>query len=423
MRHSAIFRNCSNTSRGEIVQRSIQVTILLLANVLRDRDAHAVRGWRREGLNKEARSKETHFNSVGRLGQRFHYEDIGLTDLLPSRLHRVSELQWHECWLQQLRSEKKSSHTIRAYDVAARTFSTTSLPGDGTLAWDDSSRMPVRDFHQFADPNNGRMDAWMNGLGELKPSTINAKIAALTHLLKWLGHVVPEWIQRPTRSKSLPKTLGRRELERLRIAVSESEDPLATPVSTLMLDTGLRVSELCALDIDDIDKEDLSALVIGGKGEKDRTVLFTKKSVDVLESWEPIRRSRIRGSQDAGLRAVFVSSRGRRINPRSIQKMMDRLADAADIPKSRLSPHTLRHTFATGLLERGADLVTIQRLLGHSSIATTRIYLEIGDQTLREIYHRAQRSPPSADFEQDASEESDGQNKVYSQSERIPTNL
>ena len=369
------------------------------------------------------RSKERLFGSVGRLGQRFHPEDVGLYDTLPSRLHRIAELQWHECWLQQLRSEKKSTHTIRAYDVAARTFSTTSLPGDGTLVWDDSSRMRVRDFHNFADPNNGRMDAWMNGLGELKPATINAKIAALTHLLKWLGHIVPDWIQRPSRSKSLPKTLGRRELERLRKAVSESEDPLAMPVSTLILDTGLRVSELCALDIDDIDKEDLSALVIGGKGEKDRTVLFTKNSVDVLESWEPIRESRIRESQDAGLRAMFVSSRGRRVNPRSIQKMMDRLADAADIPKSRLSPHTLRHTFATGLLERGADLVTIQRLLGHSSIATTRVYLEIGDQTLREIYHRAQRSPPSAELNSDENEEGGAQDMEEKWTGRIPTEL
>ena len=423
MIHSAIFGYYPNASQGAIAQRSIQVTIRLLADVLRDRDAHAVRGWRREGLNKEGGSKEALFDSVGRLGQRFHSEDVGLSDSLPSRLHRISQLQWHECWLQQLRSEKKSSHTIRAYDVAARTFSTTSLPGDGTLVWDESARMSVRDFHLFADPNNGRMDAWMNGLGDLKPTTINAKIAALTHLLKWLGHIVPDWIQRPSRSRSLPKTLGRRELERLRIAVSESEDPLAMPVSTLMLDTGLRVSELCALDIDDIDKEDLSALVIGGKGEKDRTVLFTKNSVDVLESWEPIRESRIRESQDVGLRAMFVSSRGRRINPRSIQKMMDRLADASDIPKSRLSPHTLRHTFATGLLERGADLVTIQRLLGHSSIATTRVYLEIGDQTLREIYHRAQRSPPLAGLESDANGEGENQNKEFEETERIPTEL
>ena len=381
--------------------------IRLVAFVLRDRDAHAVRGWRRDGLTGEGGRKEIDNPLSGRFGRRFDSDEIGLEDSLPSRLNRLAELKWHDCWMQQLRSEKKSSHTIRAYDVAARSFSTTSLPGEGNLDWEETSDIPVRSFHSFVDPNNGRMDAWMNSLGELKPSTINAKIAALTHLLKWLGHTIPDWIQRPSRSRSLPKTLGRRELARLRKAVSESEDPLAMPVSTLMLDTGLRVSELCALDIDDIDKEDLSALVIGGKGEKDRTVLFTQSSVEVLESWEPIRERRLRGGHDRGLRAVFVSSRGRRINPRSIQKMMDRLADSADIPRTRLSPHTLRHTFATGLLERGADLVTIQRLLGHSSIATTRVYLEIGDQTLREIYHRAQNLPENTDSPEQAISDSE----------------
>ncbi len=202
-------------------------------------------------------------------------------------------------------------------------------------------------------------------------------------------------------------------------ALRESEDPLAMPISTLMLDTGLRVSELCSLDIDDVDKEDLSALVIGVKGEKDRTVLFTESTVDVLESWEPIREGRIESGPDDRLRAVFVSSRGRRVNPRSVQKIMDRLADQADIPRSRLSPHTLRHTFATGLLERGADLVTIQRLLGHSSIATTRVYLEIGDQTLREIYHRAQRSPRIMDEIDEVKGESDS---VPTMNQSAPSN-
>jgi site-specific recombinase XerD len=370
-------------------------------------------------LSVEGKQGEFGSHLAGRMGRRFSPEEIGLDESLPSRLGRISQLPWHDCWIQQLRSEKKSSHTIRAYEVAARSFSITSLPGEDTSNWNEIESLSVSQFHSMGDPNNGRLDAWMNSLGELKPSTINAKIAAVTHLLKWLGYAIPDWIQRPSRSRSLPKTLGKGELRRLMRALRESEDPLAMPISTLMLDTGLRVSELCSLDIDDVDKEDLSALVIGGKGEKDRTVLFTESTVDVLESWEPIREGRIESGPDDRLRAVFVSSRGRRVNPRSVQKIMDRLADQADIPRSRLSPHTLRHTFATGLLERGADLVTIQRLLGHSSIATTRVYLEIGDQTLREIYHRAQRSPRIMDEIDEVKGESDS---VPTMNQSAPSN-
>tara|TARA_Y100000588_G_C13959472_1_gene798074 strand:- start:613 stop:852 length:240 start_codon:yes stop_codon:yes gene_type:complete len=79
--------------------------------------------------------------------------------------------------------------------------------------------------------------------------------------------------------------------------------------------------------------------------------------------------------------------------------MMDKLADEAEIPRSRLSPHTLRHNFATGLLERGADIVSIQRLMGHADISTTRIYLDITDQTLREVYRRAQETDIFSDID------------------------
>jgi len=316
---------------------------------------------------------------------------------------RLAALPWFECWAGQLRTEKKSKHTIRAYTVAARDFSTTVLPGEEYQSWEEAQIIPVRVYHERSDPSTGRVDAWLNSLGELRPATINARIAAVSHLLKWLGYTIPEWVQRPARRRPLPRPLGRSEVLKVRSAALRMEDPLAHPIVTTMLETGLRISELCNLDIDDVDHEDLSALVIGGKGEKDRTVLFTKKTTEAIEAWNPIRamRSKMLENEDSE-RALFLSSRGNRINPRSIQKLIDRLADEAEIPRTRLSPHTLRHTFATGLLERGADLVTIQRLLGHASIATTRVYLEISDQTLREIYHRAQRLPELEEFEIDS---------------------
>ena len=129
------------------------------------------------------------------------------------------------------------------------------------------------------------------------------------------------------------------------------------------------------------------------KSGKDRLVLFTESTVSRIQAWLPIRESR---NSDAEI--LLVTKSGTPLQSRTVQRLMDRLADEAEIPRGRLTPHVLRHNFATGLLERGADLVSIQRLLGHASIATTRVYLEISDQTLREIYKRAQ----SIDIEEDS---------------------
>ena len=330
------------------------------------------------------------------------------TKNLPQRLQRLALLPWFECWSQQLKTEKKSEHTIRSYVVAAKTFTTTPLPNEEIISWNEIKEIQVSELFNRSNPNNGRIDSWLNTIGDLRPATINARIAAITHLLKWMGYTIPEWIQRPARSRSLPRTLGKNDLQKVRLAAMRSEDPIAFPVITMMLDTGLRCSEICNLDLDDVDLEDLSALVIGGKGEKDRTVLFTNATLDALDAWRPIRNARLKNcTREKDQRSLFFSSRSRRLNPRSVQKLLDRIADASDIPRTRLSPHVLRHSFATGLLERGADLVTIQRLLGHANISTTRVYLEIGDQTLREIYHRAQSSISIAELESENSEKTE----------------
>ena len=326
------------------------------------------------------------------------------TKNLPQRLQRLALLPWFECWSQQLKTEKKSEHTIRSYVVAAKTFTITPLPNEKISSWNEIKEIQVSELFRRINPDNGRIDSWLNTIGDLRPATINARIAAITHLLKWMGYAIPEWIQRPARSRTLPRTLGKNDLQKVRLAAIRSEDPIAFPIITMMLDTGLRCSEICNLDLDDVDLEDLSALVIGGKGEKDRTVLFTNATSDALDAWRPIRNARLKNcTREKDLRSLFFSSRSRRLNPRSVQKLLDRIADASDIPRTRLSPHVLRHSFATGLLERGADLVTIQRLLGHANISTTRVYLEIGDQTLREIYHRAQSSPSIAELESEYS--------------------
>ena len=326
------------------------------------------------------------------------------TKNLPQRLQRLALLPWFECWSQQLKTEKKSEHTIRSYVVAAKTFTITHLPNEKISSWNEIKEIQVSELFRRINPDNGRIDSWLNTIGDLRPATINARIAAITHLLKWMGYAIPEWIQRPARSRTLPRTLGKNDLQKVRLAAIRSEDPIAFPIITMMLDTGLRCSEICNLDLDDVDLEDLSALVIGGKGEKDRTVLFTNATSDALDAWRPIRNARLKNcTREKDLRSLFFSSRSRRLNPRSVQKLLDRIADASDIPRTRLSPHVLRHSFATGLLERGADLVTIQRLLGHANISTTRVYLEIGDQTLREIYHRAQSSPSIAELESEYS--------------------
>jgi site-specific recombinase XerD len=327
--------------------------------------------------------------------ERFSDALVGHGLQLPSRLARLANLPLLDSYAQHLAAEKKSRHTSRAYAIAARKFIAATLPGESEPSKEEVEEFTVQEALERLDPNNGRFDLWLQSLSHLRASTVNARIAAASHLLKWLGLSVPDWVVRPARSKRLPRVLNRDELRKLLVAAQQSENPLAEVVVILLLESGLRVSELCNLNTLDVDMEDQSAQVWSGKGDKDRRVLFSLRSKEALGKWTLYREA-------LGLRneeALFVNGRGSRVTSRNLQKMMDSLGDSAGIPRTRLSPHVLRHNFATGLLERGADLVSIQRLMGHSNIASTRIYLEISDQTLREVYRRAQETDLFEDIE------------------------
>ena len=322
----------------------------------------------------------------GQQNHRFDDSIVGHPPTVPSRVQRLASLPWLESWMQQLKSENKSEHTVRSYLISAKGLASATLAGEPELSDSAIEHMNVQIMHNRIDPNNGRIDVWVQSLSNLAPSTVHARLAGATHLLKWLGYHMPDHIVRPKKGKHLPRPLEPDELARLREGARISENPLANVVVTVLLQTGLRVSELCALDDRDVNVHTLSARVSSGKGDKDRIVMFSQPGADVIGCWRRHRNGRRTCDHDAFL----VNSRGNRLTSRNVQKLMDKLADDSDIPRPRLSPHTLRHNFATGLLNGGADIVSIQKLMGHTNITATRVYLDITDPTLREVYNRAQ---------------------------------
>ncbi|HEU5193282.1 MAG TPA: tyrosine recombinase XerC [Methylomirabilota bacterium] len=147
----------------------------------------------------------------------------------------------------------------------------------------------------------------------------------------------------------------------------------------LLYASGLRVSELAGLDLDDVDRGERTVRVLG-KGSKERIVPYGGAASRALESWLG-ERGEARGP-------LFTNARGGRLTVRSVHTIVRRSARAAGITR-RVSPHTLRHTFATHLLEGGADLRAIQELLGHSRLSTTQRYTHVGAEQLMKVYDRA----------------------------------
>lgn len=151
-------------------------------------------------------------------------------------------------------------------------------------------------------------------------------------------------------------------------------------VLELLYATGIRVSELCALDVDDVD-DHRRTLRVMGKGRKERTVPYGLPAASALDDWRAARAGLLSAASGA---ALFLGARGGRLDPRTVRSAVHRLAREAGVPD--LAPHGLRHTAATHVLEGGADLRSVQELLGHASLATTQRYTHVSVERLRATF-------------------------------------
>lgn len=167
---------------------------------------------------------------------------------------------------------------------------------------------------------------------------------------------------------------------------ADDGSPLGTrdrAIVELLYGTGIRVSELCSLDCRSVDRRERT-IRVRGKGDRERTVPYGGPAAAALDEWWECRGAVV---GDAGESALFVGARGARIDPRVVRTVVQRLSRQAGVPP--IAPHALRHTAATHVLEGGADLRTVQELLGHASLATTQRYTHVSVERLRATFAQA----------------------------------
>lgn len=240
---------------------------------------------------------------------------------------------------------------------------------------------------------------WQSSQAGLGHATIARRSASARGWSAWLarnGHIPVDSAARlrsPRTGRSLPHVVQRPQMDALLDGLSEKAatgDPVALRDSALvelLYASGLRVSELCGLDVDDVDLDRLTVRVLG-KGAKERVVPFGVPAHSALVDYLRQARPALLARTESPPPAVFVGVRGARLNPRTVYNLVSRLL--AGVPGgSAAGPHTLRHTAATHLLDGGADLRAVQELLGHASLGTTQIYTHVSVERLKESYRTA----------------------------------
>lgn len=294
-------------------------------------------------------------------------------------------------FLRHIEHERQlSPRTVRAYrdDLSELESFLDLYFGTPEWSWSGVDRLAIRSFMGDCVTRRG-----------LAKRSVARKLSAVRSLYRFL-HVEEvveanpaRAVRSPKRERTLPSYLTRDQIERLfRLAEARALEGGFTGVRNhaiveLFYSTGMRVSELQQLDTGDLDLVS-ERVRVRGKGRKERIVPVGRMAVSALRRYDPRREEVVSGATRGDRRAVFVGQTGRRLSVRQIQKVvggfLDRVGEDAG-----LSTHSLRHSFATHLVDAGADLLAVKELLGHASLSTTQVYTHTSHERLKRVYRQA----------------------------------
>jgi integrase/recombinase XerC len=286
-------------------------------------------------------------------------------------------------YLSKLVRESASQHTVRNYSIELQQFIEYLKPPGGNPP--DVASIDVLMVRE-----------WLGSLYDrgLAPASIRRKLAAVRSFFRYLQRTgviennVAKLVRTPKQPKTLPRVMTAEHTANLLNGTPGQAEKLERPyperdvaILELLYGTGIRVSELVGLNLDRLDLGE-KWILVRGKGKKERQVPVTAKAAEALERYLSVRRAA------RNEKAVFVNHRGTRLTDRGVRSIV-KLYSKAVLHDPAIHPHSFRHAYATHLLADGADLRSIQELLGHASLSTTQKYTQVALADLMKVYDKA----------------------------------
>lgn len=268
-----------------------------------------------------------------------------------------------------------SLNTVNSYDRDLDIYG--EFIKNNNINYKDINKDQVRSYLKDLDLNN------------FSKSSISRILSTLRHFYSYLVNEnvindnIFKQIRNPKKDRKLPNFLQGDEFDKI-VECIDLDTNLGIRnrlICEMLYATGLRVSELVNIKLVDIDYGN-KEIRVTGKGSKDRIVLFGDFCLEYLNKYKSVRLELLKGKKSDYL---FINNNGTRLTSRGVEDIIDKCVNDASL-KHHISPHVLRHTFATDLLNNGADLKSVQELLGHSSLSTTQIYTHVTNERLRKVY-------------------------------------